>query len=146
MAFRAAEAEGFGVVADEGYAFAGVDWAGAEVAIFDSAVGERERLEAELGRGESKKKVWDGGRRRYSCRSWSNSDGSSVVAVIGVLVLVTYLMIARRAPRCADQRTKKLRPTSLSIAFFSFSDLSSRMDSRLQARRLINQTSRTVTV
>lgn len=42
MAFRAAEAEGFGVVADEGYAFTGVDWAGAEVAVFDSAVGERE--------------------------------------------------------------------------------------------------------
>ena len=36
MAFGAAEAEGFGVVADEHHAVAGVAWGGAEVALFDT--------------------------------------------------------------------------------------------------------------
>lgn len=40
VAFGAAEAEGFGVVAHEGYAFTGVTGAGAEVAGFDPHFGE----------------------------------------------------------------------------------------------------------
>ncbi len=38
VAFRAAEAEEFGVIAHKGDAFRGVDWAGAEVACFDPVV------------------------------------------------------------------------------------------------------------
>ena len=38
MAFATAEAEGFGVVTDECYAFGGIDGAGAEMAVFDSII------------------------------------------------------------------------------------------------------------
>lgn len=40
VAFGAAEAEGAGVVANEGYAFGGVDGAGTEVACFNSGNGQ----------------------------------------------------------------------------------------------------------